>query len=234
MKLIKNTLGLALLTAAVTPQTSYANGTYDPVITSLWVDQLEVSTQKDTPMSWDAKLWSGTNWNKVFLNTEGESVKGKVESENQLLYSRPISRLWDIQMGAGYDQNDQASQGWGVIGLQGLSPYFFELRTYLMANDHNAGARIDAEYDALLTQRLILVPSFKLDAYTQNDEKMGIGSGLSSSELGLRLRYEFSRKFAPYLGVKWNKAFGTTADYRKEEGGYESEVSFVAGIRVWI
>ncbi|BBN60085.1 copper resistance protein B [Hydrogenovibrio marinus] len=233
MKRFTQKIKLPLFLMLTAPTLACASGEYDPVIPSLWIDQLEASTQQQTPMSWDAQAWIGTNWNKVYLNTEGQSTSGTTESENQLLYSRPISRLWDIQAGAGYDQNQSASQGWGVIGVQGLAPYFFEVRAALMANDHNVGARFDASYDALITQRLILVPSIKLNAYTNNDEKIGQGSGISSSEVGLRLRYEIRRKFAPYIGVKWNEAYGKTADYIKAENGKASELSAVAGLRIW-
>ncbi|WP_373019824.1 copper resistance protein B [Thiomicrorhabdus sp.] len=233
MKRFNQKIKLPLFLLLSTPGMALASGTYDPVISSLWVDQLEFSTQSETPLSWDAQAWVGTNWNKVYINTEGESASGNTESENQLLYSRPVSRLWDIQVGAGYDQNPDNSQGWGVIGLQGLAPYFFEVRAFLMANDHNVGARLDAEYDALITQKLILVPSIKLNAYTSDDEKMGQGSGISSTELGLRLRYEISRKLTPYIGVKWNETYGKTADYIKAEGGQRSELSAVAGLRFW-
>lgn len=222
-----------LLFTSTYSHSSFALSEYDPLLAGLRVNQLEKSTQQGEPLSWDASAWAGKNWHKVYLTSEGESSNGSTESENQLLYSTPVERFWDLQAGIGYDETPENSQTWGVVGFQGLAPYFFEINSRLLVNDKNAGFRLDAEYEALFTQRLILTPSLKLNAYTSDDKKMGIGSGLSSTELGMRLRYEFSRKFAPYIGVKWNQAYATTADYKKEEGAKTSETSLVAGLRFW-
>lgn len=211
----------------------HAGAESDPLLTYFLMDTLEISDQTDNPTSWDATAWIGKDWHKLYLKSEGETLHGQTESENQLLYSRPIEKFWDLQMGLGYDTTPEKTQNWGVIGLQGLAPYFFETNVAVLANDKNIGFRLDTEYEALLTQKLILTPSLKLSAYSADDESMGIGSGLSSTELALRLRYEFSRKFAPYIGVKFNQAYGTTADYVKAEGGKESETSLVAGLRFW-
>ncbi|PLA74944.1 copper resistance protein CopB [Hydrogenovibrio sp. SC-1] len=211
----------------------YATGERDPLLTYLLMDQMEISNQSNNPVSWDAIAWVGKDWHKFYLKTEGEIVHGQTETENQLLYSRPIEKFWDIQMGLGYDTTPEESKTWGVIGLQGLAPYFFETNAVILANDKNMGFRLDTEYEALFTQKLILTPSLKLSAYASDDESMAIGSGVSSTELGLRLRYEFSRKFAPYIGLKFNQSYGKTADYTKSEGGSSSEASLVAGLRFW-
>ena len=122
---------------------------------------------------------------------------------------------------------------WAVVGLQGLAPYFFETNANFLANDKNLGLRLSAEYEALFTQKLILTPSIKLSAYTANDLKMGIGSGISKSEIAMRLRYEFYRKFATYIGIKLNNAYGTTSDYIQSTGEKTSEASVIAGLRFW-
>lgn len=230
---LKTVLNAALTSSMLIASQAYAGGERDPLLTYFLMDTLEVSDQTGPPISWDATAWIGKDWHKLYLKSEGESLRGQTESENQLLYSRPIEKFWDLQMGLGYDATPEKNQTWGVIGLQGLAPYFFETNAIVVANDKNIGFRLDTEYEALLTQKLILTPSLKLSAYSADDESMGIGSGLSSTELGLRLRYEFSRKFAPYVGIKFNQAYGTTADYVKAEGGKESETSLVAGLRFW-
>jgi len=166
----------------------------DPVLASILFENLEVSNQTDSPLSWDTTAWAGTDFNKIYFKSEGESVKGNTDSENKLLYSRPFSSFWSYQAGLGYDTAEKNSQTWGVVGLQGLAPYFFEINADLLANDKNVGLQLDGSYDALITQRLILTPLIKLNLYGSNDIKMGIGSGISSGEYGLRLRYEFSRK----------------------------------------
>jgi len=211
----------------------HADAESDPLLTYFLMDNLEVSNQTDNPVSWGATAWIGKDWHKLYLKSEGESVNGQTESENQLLYSRPIEKFWDIQMGLGYDTTPEENQSWAVIGLQGLAPYFFETNAAMVVNDKNIGFRLETEYEALFTQKLILTPSLKLSAYSSDDASMGIGSGLSSAELGLRLRYEFTRKFAPYVGLKFTRAFGKTADYLIAEGGKESDTSLVAGLRFW-
>ncbi|HIE40202.1 MAG TPA: copper resistance protein B [Thiomicrorhabdus sp.] len=205
----------------------------DPLLTYFLMDTLEISNNSGNPTSWDATAWLGTDWHKLYLKTEGENVNGQKETENQLLYSRPIKRFWDIQMGLGYDTTPENTQSWGVIGLQGLAPYFFETNAVLLVNDQNIGFRFDTEYEALITQKLILTPSLAFDIYSSDDPKMGLGSGLSSSQAELRLRYEFTRKFAPYIGITHNHTYGKKADYTQAETGSISETSWVAGLRFW-
>lgn len=206
----------------------------DPFLASVLFDQFEVSSDTDNPISWEMNAWAGTDWNKVYFNSEGEQNNGKGESENQLLYSRPIAPFWDIQLGVEADLTEEDKLNtWGVIGVQGLAPYFFETRAYLVANMDNIGFKLDAEYEALFTQKLILTPQFKLNAYSSDQTQYGIGSGISSMGLGLRLRYEITRKFAPYIGIKWNKTYGKTADLATAGGGKTENSSAVAGLRFW-
>lgn len=211
----------------------HAGGERDPLLTYFLMDTLEISDQTGNPTSWGVTSWIGKDWHKIYLKFEGETLHGQTESENQLLYSHPIEKYWDLQMGVGYDTTPEKNQNWAVIGLQGLAPYFFETNAAVVINDKNIGFRFETEYEALFTQKLILTPSLKLSAYSSDDASMGIGSGLSSAELGLRLRYEFSRKFAPYIGLKFNRAFGKTADYLIAEGGKKSDTSLMAGLRFW-
>ena len=115
-----------------------------------------------------------------------------------------------------------------------LAPYLFEVDGGIFIGESGqVGARLEAEYEYLLTQRLILSPEIEVDFYSKDDEAVGIGSGLSDLELGLRLRYEIRREFAPYIGVNWTKQFGQTADFARDEGEDTSDVQFVAGIRAW-
>jgi len=93
--------------------------------------------------------------------------------------------------------------------------------------------RLEGDYDILLTNRLILQPTAEANFYGQNDPKRGIGSGLSETEVGVRLRYEIYREFAPYIGVSWNRSYGNTADFAREEGEDRSEARLVLGVRMW-
>ena len=198
--------------------------------TSLVVDQLEYQPSDEKATSWNVYGYAGYDINKVYIYSEGEKPKDEsAQSENQLVYSRAISPFWDAQIGVGYDKNEESHQTWGVIGLQGLAPYLFETKTSLLiGEDGNIGLRAEAEYDALLTQKLILSPSIALSAYTKDNEEMGIGSGFSNITLGTRLRYEIKREFAPYIGVEWSKNLGNTNDMSSLD-----EVYAVAGVRFW-
>jgi len=206
----------------------------DPTLFYLLFDQLEFSDQSQNPLSWNSTAWIGRDSHKIYFKTEGETTFGETDSENQLLYSHPVFPFWDVQAGVTFDQStENKNQYWATVGGQGLAPYFFGTGISLLLNNDNAGIRFDGEFDFLFTQRLILTPQIKVNYYSQDQPQYGIGSGLSSSELGLRLRYELSRKFAPYLGMKWQKSYGSTADLLKQEKTKASDVSMVAGLRFW-
>ncbi|MCF6309217.1 MAG: copper resistance protein B [Sulfurimonas sp.] len=209
----------------------YAGGGGDILRVTVMVDNLEYQFNDEKTLSWDTYAYVGYDLNKVYIYSEGEKAKqaSSAESENQLVYSRAILPYWDIQIGVGYDKTEEADYTWGVIGIQGLAPYFFETRAVvLIGEDRNIGLRFDAEYEALITQKLILTPSVALAAYTKDNLKMGIGSGISNLTLGARLRYEFKREFAPYIGLEWSKNLGTTNDYTALD-----EVYATVGFRFW-
>ncbi len=202
----------------------------NPLLYTVNVNTLELLNNSDKSIAWDSYAWVGYDLNKVYIYSEGEKPKnGLSESENQLVYSRAITPYWDIQLGVGYDKSEESNKKWGVIGVQGLAPYFFEVRTVmLVGEDGNIGIRAEAEYEALITQKLILTPSLALSAYTKDSVEMGIGSGLSNLTIGARLRYEFVREFAPYIGVEWSKNFDNTNVYTPLD-----EVYATAGLKFW-
>ncbi len=209
---------------------AWAGGGGDILRASFVADELEYQFSDQKAVSWDTYGYIGHDLNKIYLYSEGEKPKDEsTESENQVVYSRAIAPFWDVQIGVGYDKTEESDQSWGVVGLQGLAPYFFETRVALLVGDDgNIGVRAEAEYEALLTQKLILTPSVGLSAYSKDNEEMGIGSGFSNLTLGARLRYEIKREFAPYIGVEWSKNFGNTDDFAPLD-----EVYAVAGVRVW-
>ena len=69
--------------------------------------------------------------------------------------------------------------------------------------------------------------------YGKSDPERGIGKGLSTIETGLRLRYEFRREFAPYVGVDWSKRFFGTADLARQAGEEVSGARLAFGLRTW-
>ena len=208
----------------------------DPLLLTVILDQVEMrDTSGDNAFSWDAQGWMGKDLRKFWFKTEGERAGGETEeAELQFLYSKAIASYWEIQFGVRHDFKPSPSQSWAVIGVQGLAPYFFETDIALFIGDSGRTAlRFESEYELLLTQRLILTPEIEVNIYGQEDAELGIGSGLSDLELGLRLRYEIRREFAPYIGVNWLKLFGDTEDFAKIAGESTSDVQLVIGLRVW-
>lgn len=208
----------------------------DPLLSTVKIDQLEWrSASGDNPWAWDAEAWIGRDRNKLWFRTEGQRVGANTESAYlETLYSRAITTYWDLQMGWRHDFEPGPSRDWFAIGFEGLAPYFFEVNATLYAGGNGTvSGRFEAEYEALLTQRLILTPSLELNAFGKDDPSRGIGSGVSDLELGLRLRYEIRREFAPYIGINWEKKFGGTADFARDEGESTDDLQFVVGLRAW-
>lgn len=211
-------------------QSLHAAGADDPIRTMFLMDRFEILNNNENTRVWEGSFYIGYDIDKLYIYSEGEATSDGLESsQNELVYSRAIAPFWDIQIGLAYDKNDDASSTWGEVAIAGLAPYFFETRAALLVNsDGNIGLRLDAEYEALITQKLILTPSLEADFYSKDDPQMRIGSGLSSIEAGLRLRYEFIREFAPYVGVTWEKTFGNTEDFNPI-----NETSLLVGVRFW-
>lgn len=190
----------------------------------------------DSAFQWDGEAWAGTDYDRLWLKSEGQvSGDGTVDhGRHELLYGRAISTYFDAQAGYRIDLDSGPTRHWGAIGIQGLAPLFFEVEAtaYIGTSGRFAG-RLEGSYDLLLTQRLILQPEVELNLYSKTDEGRGIGRGLSEMEAGLRLRYEITRKFAPYVGVVYSRSFGRTADLAREDGESIDDVLFVVGIRGW-
>ncbi len=201
-------------------------------------DRFEYRSNEGDPLFlWDAQGWYGGDINKLWVKTEGEYSFDADEfeaAEVQALWSRAITSFFDVQAGLRYDFAPGDDRTFGVVGLQGLAPYLFEVDAALfVSEDGDISARIEAEYELLLTQRLILQPRAELNFAVQDVAEYGVGSGLSTAEAGMRLRYEIKREFAPYIGVSWERAVGETADFARADGEDPSAVSFVAGLRLW-
>jgi copper resistance protein B len=208
----------------------------DPLVTKVMFDQLEFhDIDGANPLVVEAQAWVGKDVNKFWLKTDFEKRDGEAEeAEVQALYSRAIAPYWDLQIGIRRDIKPAPTQTWGVLGVQGLAPYFFEVNAALFIGESgNTALRIATEYDVLFTQKLILSPEIEMNVYGQHNWETSTGSGLSDITAGLRLRYEIKREFAPYIGVNWNKKFGATADMTKSSSETTDNTHLVAGIRIW-
>lgn len=201
------------------------------------VDQLETRIGKGRDgYGWDAQAWYGGDIDKAWFKTEGEGSFGRAaeKAEVQALWSHAIDPWFDLQAGVRYDFKPDPERAYLVLGVQGLAPYWFEIdAATFVSNKGDISARFEAEYDLRLTQKLILQPRAEIDLAFQDVPEIGLGSGLSSGELGARLRYEIRPTFAPYVGVEYERAFGDTADFRRAEGEKAGGWNVLVGLRTW-
>jgi copper resistance protein B len=209
-----------------------------PIIWHFFFDQLEGRTNgPDNEFRWDGEGWIGTDMNKLWLKSEGFLERGKeTDGDTEALYARPIPflRYFDVQAGVRYDLDSSAGRTWGAIGIEGLAPMFFQFApTFYFSDRGRFAGRIVGSYDLLITNRLIAQPEFEMNFYSKRDPSRGIGSGFSELDTGLRIRYEVTRKFAPYIGFAYTGTFGETATFTREEGGIVHDPRFVFGARVW-
>jgi copper resistance protein B len=208
----------------------------EAIFSQLMLDQLEnrFGGNGDT-LAWQAQFWSGGDFNKLWIKTEGERRAGRTDSADvQLLYDHAVSTFWDLQAGVRQDFGYAPSRSWLALGIQGLAPYLLDIEaTGFMGPAGRTAARFRASYELLFTQRLILEPELEANLYGRDDLSRRIGSGLSNIEFGLRLRYEVRRKFAPYVGVVYARSYGQTATYLQLAGERAHETRLVAGLRAW-
>lgn len=211
---------------------------HEPLTGLVLFDQLEYRVQDGAnSIAWNGQAYYGGDYQRIWLKTKGEYSTGRDEFEKaevQLLYSRLVGYYWDLQAGVRYDFEPDPSRAYGVIGLQGLAPGYFEISTQAFVSEKgDLSARLEAEYDILITQRLILQPKAELNLAVQEVPELGIGSGINDLELGLRLRYEISREFAPYIGISWERKLGETAQIARREGEDVDIFAVLVGVRFW-
>ena len=200
------------------------------------IDRLETwNADQGIGVEWEGQSWIGTDLNRLWLRSEGERIDGRTESADlEVLYGRSVATWWDVVAGVRHDFKQGGSQDFAAIGVMGMAPYKFEVEaTAYLGQSGQTAARFEVEYETLLTNRLILQPLFEVNLYGKDDPCRGIGSGLSTVEAGLRLRYEFTRQFAPYIGVVRERAFGGTADLRRADNEGIDDTRIVAGLRIW-
>ncbi|WP_339705958.1 copper resistance protein B [uncultured Sphingosinicella sp.] len=201
------------------------------------VDRLEAGFgQGEETYLWDVQGWIGRDIDKFWWKTEGEGAfGGPLESaEVQALWSHAIGPFFDLQAGVRYDIRPEPDRAHAVIGIQGLAPYKFEVdAAAFISTKGDVTARIEAEYDQRLTQKLILQPRIEVELSAQDIPEYGIGAGLSAIEAGARLGYEFVPQFRPYVGVEWHRKIGDTADFARAAGEDVDAVRGLVGVRFW-
>jgi copper resistance protein B len=226
---------LLLVTCLIAAGGVQADTGDDPLLGMVLLNQFEWRNGDDDRLAWDGDAWLGKDLNKLWLKTEGEYADNRAEEiELQLLYSRAVATYWDFQVGWRGDFRPDPGRNWLAVGFNGLAPYFFEIdAAVFLGGSGRTAARLEFDYDILFTQRLILQPEIEINAFGKDDPVVGIGSGLSDIQAGLRLRYEIRREFAPYIGINWWSKLGDTRDIAAEGEQATDDLEILAGVRIW-
>ena len=228
---------LAMVLGGLLPAYAQAGMGDDPILSKVMINQLEQRrTDGSDPLVVEAEGWVGKDLHKAWFKFDGERVGSDWESAQfQALYSRAVAPYWDLQIGVRHDARPaKETRDWLVLGARGLAPYFFDVDSAMyIGGNGNLGLGLQAEYEVMLTQRLILAPEVRANLFARSDKAIDQGSGLADTELGVRLRYEIRREFAPYIGINWEKRYGQTADLVRAAGGKTDDVQFVIGIKSW-
>jgi copper resistance protein B len=186
-------------------------------------------------LAFEAQGWVGGDLNRLWFRTDGTGADGRMnDAMAEVFYGRAFARWWDVVAGVRQDVEPGPARTWAAVGLQGLAPYWFEVdATAYIGDSWRTRLHLSADYDLLLTNRLMLQPAAALDAFGKADPERNIGAGLSAVEAAIRVRYEIRREFAPYAGVVWQWRTGDTADLARAAGEPVSETRIVVGARVW-
>lgn len=206
-------------------------------------DRLEATRtdNNDNLIVWDMLAWYGGDRQRIYFKSEGKNQQDDGEPSElesaELLASRLIAPFWELQGGIG-TRGSLASgaerENYLVFSLFGTAPYRFEMDNSITVNeDGDIAATIEAEYDIRLSQVSYIQPRLELAAALTDAEAYDRPSGFNDVRMGLRYRYELSREFAPYIGVYWSRSLGDKADRIRDQGGDESEIGVVIGVRMW-
>lgn len=205
----------------------YANGA---------LDQFELSFGHDEEFRWEGEVWAGTSTHRLWLRSEGRIERDGHVRNGQLdvLYDHPISMFFDVQAGVRYDLDALPGRAWAAFGVEGHVPYVFKgWVTAYVSDEGRTALALRASYDRILAEHLVLQPEIKLNLYSEDDPARYIGSGLSDINADLRLRYEITDRFAPYVGLSYGRRFGDTADFARAAGERAEDARLVIGMRTW-
>jgi len=235
------TASVAGLAVAVIPSAVTAQVMDDHIYSMILIDQLEMrQVGGQQPIGWQASAWVGGDFTRIWLKSEGEiPTEGRGgRAEAQALYSRLIAPFWEFQVGLRVDARRGADKDrarvQAAVGFEGLAPYWFDVEPVLFVSTAgDISARVEATHDMFITQRLLLQPRVDVNVAVQKVPDYGVGSGLNDLGVGLRLRYEFRREFAPYIGFRWEQRFAGTADLARQAGEDVSNTTLLGGVRFW-
>ena len=200
-------------------------------------ERLEYRYGDEGVAAFEGDAFIGTDEFKLLYEGEAEYVldeKVLETFETQITGLIPISTFFDAKAGVRYDAPDGPDRGYLVVGIHGLAPQWFEIDVdAFLSEKGDVSGRIEAEYEGLITNRIILTPSIELDFGLSHDREIGLGAGLRSAEVGARLSYDLiDRAVAPYIGVHYEHLFGGTRGLARSEGEDTKSLSVVAGVRL--
>lgn len=197
-------------------------------------DQLEWQGGPSGGFNLDNNTWIGGDIDRLWLRVDTETENRRVDHASvDALWGHSISRWWDVVAGVRQDFRPGHPQAMAAVGIQGLAPYWFEVQATAYVGGNGAQVRLEAEYDVLLTNRLIAQPLAEMTIHGKSDRERRIGAGPSALETGLRIRYEIRREFAPYVGITWTRKMFGTADFAREDRERVSRARFTVGLRTW-
>jgi copper resistance protein B len=202
----------------------------------LWLDQLEWrGAAAPNGAAWQGEGWYGGDYDKAWMRTEGEPyARTSEEARAELFWDHALTRWWNLEVGGRQDFGAGPARSWAALGVRGLAPQGIDVEATVYAGAASrTAARLKIEYELLFTQRLMLQPEMEMNVYGRPDPARDIGTGVADLEVGLRLRYEVRREFAPYAGVVWSRHFGATANDLGAAGAGSNELSLAVGLRVW-
>ena len=199
-------------------------------------DQLEwQSLDGGDSGAWDTKGWVGGDRDRFWFRTEGDVRDARfAATQTHVLFGRAIARWWDVVAGVRQDVRPGPAQTWAAVGIQGIAPYWFDVQaTAYVGASGRTHFRVETEYDLLLTNRFVIQPLLETEIYGKDDPEHGFGAGLATVDLGVRLRYEIRREFAPYVGLVWSRKFFGTADLAEGAGETPAGTRLAVGLRTW-
>jgi copper resistance protein B len=234
----------ALQAAASTPHGGHGPETHEIYLGAVLVDQAELRSngRGNGTYAFESLAYYGTDYNKLQLNLRAESTQAARELEQaelQVLYSRLVGYYWDMQFGVRHDFRFDREEGtpgrtYGVVGLQGLAPGFFEVNFQAFLGERGVPLlRAEFGTDLLITNRLVLQPEVELEFAGGRDTEALISPGLYRVEAGLRLRYEVTREIAPYIGISYERAVGGAAGLSRRVGENPEVVTALIGVRLF-
>ena len=211
--------------------------TDNPFLTHVLLEQAEARIGgSGAQFRFDGQGWAGTDTDRLLFKSEGlVGQDGRFgDGQHEVLYDRAVSTFIDVQGGVRVDLDDGPARSWAAFGVQGLLIYFFDAEATGYVSDRGRfAARLKGSYDLLLTNRVILQPEVEANFYTKADPQRASGTGLSDMDAGIRLRYEVTRKIAPYVGLSYAGYFGQAQHLARTLGDRVQDIRFSIGVRSW-